>query len=116
VKYFHVPSLILTLVLCIILLTNSCGKKGEENKYSMHNIIVATWHIINAKGVTAVSGEEINAEIDTMFTSVDTVLQKKTTIRQRGIDNSNDYQIIFEDEIAKEKENKEKNYKDPLKK
>jgi hypothetical protein len=115
-KYFNVTLMMLTVLLFSILMSFSCSRKGEENKFSIGNIIVATWHIVNAKGITSVSGEEVNAEIERMYNSVDDVLQKKSSIRQRGSDNSNDYQIIYEDEIFKEKEKKERNYKDPLKK
>jgi len=115
-KYLYVTAPILAFVLCALFSLSSCGKKGEENRYSMSNIAIATWHIIKTKGVTSVSGEAINAEIDTMFNSVDDVLQKRSTIRQRGIDNANDYKIIFEDDISKEREKKDKDYKDPLKK
>ena len=115
-KYFKVTLIILIVILSSILMSFSCSRKGEENKFSMSNIIVAAWHIIKTKGITSVSGEGINAEIERMYNSVDDVLQKKSTIRQRGSDDSKDYQIIYEDEINKAKEKEKRNYKDPLKK
>jgi hypothetical protein len=115
-SYFKTALIAFLIILCGLFISVSCSKKGEENKYSMSNIIVATWHIIKTKGVTSVSGEEINAEIEKKFNSIDDVLQKKSTIRQRESDNSNDYKVIFEDSIAKEKEKKERLSKDPLKK
>jgi hypothetical protein len=93
----------------------SCGGKGENDRYSMKNIVTATAHVIRDKGITSVSGAEINAEIERMYSGPEDVLQKRSTLRQRSSDGATDYSIIFEETIQAERERKDKEKKDPFK-
>lgn len=106
---------LLSVIIILIFLLPSCSKKKTDDRYSMGNIISASFRIIKDKGFSALSGEEINAEIDKSYSLPEDVLQLKSTIRQREADGSNNYRIIYEDLIDKERDEKERTYKDPLK-
>lgn len=114
-KRYNISKTTAVLLLPGFLFLLSCEKKGAEDKYSIKNIVKASVSIIKDKGFSSLSGEEINAEIDRMYSSPEDVLQNKTTIRQHNSDGSNNYRIIFEDMISKEHEESDRRYKDPVK-
>jgi maltodextrin utilization protein YvdJ len=102
-------------IFSIIILLSSCSKGKAEDRYSLGNIISASWTIITEQGFSALSGEAINVQINKSYRTPEDELQKKSTIRQRASDGSNDYNIIFEDMIQDERQNKARFEKDPLK-
>jgi hypothetical protein len=103
------------LIFSVIIFFSSCGKGKAEDRYSFGNILSASWTIITEKGFGSLSGEEINAQINKSYRTPEDELQKKSTIRQRDADGSNNYNIIFEDMIEEERQNKARFEKDPLK-
>jgi hypothetical protein len=103
------------LVVSVLILLSSCGKGKTDDRYSFGNILSASWTIISEQGFSALSGEEINVQINKSYRTPEDELQKKSTIRQRAADGSNDYKIIFEDMIEEERQNKTRFEKDPLK-
>jgi hypothetical protein len=102
------------LLLPFLFIILSCEKKAED-RYSIKNILKASVAIVKNKGFSALSGEEINQEIDHMYSAPEDILESKKTIRQQNADGSNNYRIIFEDLISKEHEESDRRYKDPVK-
>jgi hypothetical protein len=96
-----------------ILFLCSCSGSGEENRYSIGNILSASATVVREKGIGNLSAEEINREIERSYSSAEDALQKKSTIRQHD-SGENDYRYIFDDMIKEEKYQSAKEKRDPF--
>ena len=98
-------------IILFILPFLSCDNDKEGDRYTISNIIVASFHVIKDKGIDSLSSEEIGKEIDKMYRSPDEILQKPSTLRQQS-DGTNDYGIIFEDRIKEDRYQESRTKKD----
>ena len=94
----------------------SVGCEKTENKFSIFNIAKASATVIKEKGVFDFSAEAVNEEIEKMYSSPDDILQKKSYLRNRDSDGSNNYRIILEDRIDDDNYQRERTKKDPFRK
>ena len=94
----------------------SAGCEKTENKFSIFNIVKASATVIKEKGISGFSAEAVNEEIEKMYSSPDDILQKKSYLRNRDADGSNNYRIIMEDRIDDDKYQHERMKKDPFRK
>jgi hypothetical protein len=92
----------------------SCSGSGEEDRYSIGNILSASATVVREKGIGNLSAEEISREIERSHSSAEDVLQKKSTIRQHD-NGENDYSYIFDDMIKEEKYHSAKEKRNPFK-
>ena len=58
----------------------------------------------------------VDEEIEKMYSSPDDILQKKSYLRNRDSDGSNNYRIILEDRIDDDNYQRERTKKDPFRK
>ena len=94
----------------------SAGCEKTENKFSIFNIVKASVTVVKEKGIFDFSAEAVNEEIEKMYSSPDDILQKKTYLRNRDADGSNNYRIILEDRIDDDKYQQKRAQKDPFRK
>lgn len=103
------------LPLCAFLLLLPAGCEKRDDKFTLTNIVKASIMVVKDKGVTELSAEAVNEEIEKMYSSDDDLLQKKSYLRNRDSDGSNNYRIIMDDTIEDERYKKSREKKDPFK-
>jgi hypothetical protein len=105
---------IFTLLLSFCLICPGCKK--VDDKFTIGNIMKAAFAVVKEKGITELSAESVNEEIENMFSSPEDSIQKKPMIRDRNSDGSNNYNIILDDTIEDERYQASRNKTDPFKK
>jgi len=101
-------------MLAAVLVFPGCG--GKDDKFSMKHIVQAAVKVVKKKGITELSAESINEEIEKMYAEPEDVFLRKQTIRDQETDKSLNYRMIFEDTIEDERYRESRTKSDPFKK
>lgn len=107
--------MLLPALLLVLFLPAGCSDKAED-KFSILNIIKASALVVKEKGITSLSAEAVNEQIEKMYASPEDILQKKSYLRNRESDGSNNYRMIMSDTIEDEQYRRQRSEKDPFKK
>ena len=98
----------------VMLSLSSCEKPDE--RFGIVNIMKASASVIKEKGITNLSAEAVNEEIEKMYSSPDDILEKKKYLRNRDSDGSNNYRVIMSERIEEDRYQQERAQKDPFRK
>ena len=93
---------------------SSCEKPDE--RFGIVNIVKASAIVVKEKGITNLSAEAVNEEIEKMYSSPDDILEKKKYLRNRDADGSNNYRVIMDERIEEDRYQQERAKKDPFRK
>jgi hypothetical protein len=107
--------ILLPALLLVLFLPAGCSDKPED-KFSIFNILKACVRVVKDKGITELSAEAVNEQIEKMYASPEDILQKKSYLRNRDSDGSNNYRMIMSDTIEDEQYQHLRSKKDPFKK
>ena len=109
-----IPGMPLFAAVLLILSLSSCEKRDE--RFSIVNIVKASVIVVKERGITKLSAEAVNEEIEKMYSSPDDILEKKKYLRNRDSDGSNNYRVIMSERIEEERYQHERAQKDPFRK
>ena len=109
-----IPCMPLFAAALLALSLSSCEKPDE--RFGIVNIMKASATVIKEKGITNLSAEAVNEEIEKMYSSPDDILEKKKYLRNRDSDGSNNYRVIMSERIEEDRYQQERAQKDPFRK
>ena len=109
-----IPCMPLFAAALLALSLSSCEKPDE--RFGIVNIIKASATVVKEKGITSLSAEAVNEEIEKMYSSPDDILEKKKYLRNRDSDGSNNYRVIMSERIEEDRYQHERSQKDPFRK